>query len=414
MRSRIGPALLWVACISRVDGPGQFPPTRARDAEYVPLEPGVEAYGHSNHTTVPTRLAELAAVASAAAQQLGIGPPVWDGRLAGVAADLAHALSEEGTPPIELVDFLASHHGLTEPSPYLLVASTQGPLDGLIDEVRERLRSVLVEMPRVNRMGAAEARTRSDETRLVVAFSESYVELQPIRRRVETATPIIVRGRLLPPFVKVELFVTRPDGRARPVAAEPHQGPGSFHAQVHCDAGPGRYQIELTSEDRHGAAVMANFPVWCAEEPPRNVLVPPQRAPVTTAQQAERAIAELINSERRRAGLGPLEFDESLAAVARDHSKDMSIVGFVGHLSPTTGSPADRVRRAGLRPNLLLENVARTYSPEEAQAGLMGSPGHRRNVLNPEVTRIGVGVILGRSVANRRELWVTELFAAME
>ncbi len=115
----------------------------------------------------------------------------------------------------------------------------------------------------------------------------------------------------------------------------------------------------------------------------------------------------------RRAGLPPLRVDPRLARVARGHSEDMAASGFVGHVSSTTGTPADRVSRSGLAPALILENVARAYSPEEAQAGLMNSPGHRRNVLHRDVTDVGVGVVLGREVGGRREMWVTELFAKL-
>lgn len=163
----------------------------------------------------------------------------------------------------------------------------------------------------------------------------------------------------------------------------------------------------------HGSAVVANFPVWCGEDPPRSVRVPPPRPASATAEEAEAAIVELVNRERRRAGLPPLRPDVRLGRVAREHSADMMDGESVGHVSPATGTPSDRARRAGLAPAVLLENVARAYSPEEAQAGLMGSPGHRRNVLSPDVPRVGVGVALGREVGGRRELWVTELFAKM-
>jgi hypothetical protein len=59
---------------------------------------------------------------------------------------------------------------------------------------------------------------------------------------------------------------------------------------------------------------------------------------------------------------------------------------------------------------LVLENVARAYSPSEAQGGFMNSPGHRANVLHAEATHVGVGVVVGREVSGRRELYVTQLF----
>jgi uncharacterized protein YkwD len=85
--------------------------------------------------------------------------------------------------------------------------------------------------------------------------------------------------------------------------------------------------------------------------------------------------------------------------------------GFVGHISPRSGDPAARAARAGLQPQVLLENVARAYSVGEAQRGLMQSPGHRKNCLSREASHVGIGLVLGREVGGRRELYVTQLFA---
>jgi uncharacterized protein YkwD len=67
--------------------------------------------------------------------------------------------------------------------------------------------------------------------------------------------------------------------------------------------------------------------------------------------------------------------------------------GFVGHDSPTTGTPAQRVEQAGFRSGLILENIGRGYSAREIHAGLLDSPGHRANILNRNVTHVGIGVV---------------------
>jgi hypothetical protein len=69
----------------------------------------------------------------------------------------------------------------------------------------------------------------------------------------------------------------------------------------------------------------------------------------------------------------------------------------------------DRARRAGLATPLLLENLARAYSAKEAHDGLMNSPGHRANLLNPQATHAGMGVAL-REGPGGHELYVTQLF----
>jgi hypothetical protein len=88
----------------------------------------------------------------------------------------------------------------------------------------------------------------------------------------------------------------------------------------------------------------------------------------------------------------------------------MRVTGIVGHVSAITGSAADRVKVGGIRTGLVLENIARAYGIGEAEAGLMNSPGHRANLLSAGATHIGIGIELGEEVADRREVFVTQVF----
>jgi uncharacterized protein YkwD len=94
--------------------------------------------------------------------------------------------------------------------------------------------------------------------------------------------------------------------------------------------------------------------------------------------------------------------------VARAHSTDMQQHHFFGHVSPTTGNAADRAHKASIDAMLILENVARAFSPTEAERGLMNSPGHRANILNRDATRVGIGVVLDPA---DHELLVTQMFS---
>jgi uncharacterized protein YkwD len=102
--------------------------------------------------------------------------------------------------------------------------------------------------------------------------------------------------------------------------------------------------------------------------------------------------------------------DPRLTAIARAHSRDMVDHDFVGHVSPRTGTAMDRVHRAGLAPELVLENVGRAYAAEEAESGFLASPGHRGNLLDPRARLLGVGIVFGPAVTGTRPLFVTQLF----
>lgn len=110
-------------------------------------------------------------------------------------------------------------------------------------------------------------------------------------------------------------------------------------------------------------------------------------------QSAEARMLELVNEERIAMGLQPLEMDPALTEVARAHSVDMFENGYFAHDSPTTGSPFDRINAAGITYVVAGENLALAPTLSVAHQGLMDSPGHRANILEPSFGRVGIGAI---------------------
>lgn len=109
--------------------------------------------------------------------------------------------------------------------------------------------------------------------------------------------------------------------------------------------------------------------------------------------QLEMQMLQLINQERAKVGLQPLTFDTEMREVARAHSREMFQLGYFAHDSPVSGTPADRVQRAGVAYTTMGENLAYAPSLQVAHEGLMNSPGHRANILSPKFGRVGIGVI---------------------
>lgn len=110
-------------------------------------------------------------------------------------------------------------------------------------------------------------------------------------------------------------------------------------------------------------------------------------------QSAEEQMLALVNEERIAAGLEPLVMDPELVPVARAHSEDMFRNGYFSHESPTTGSPFDRINAAGISYVVAGENLALAPTLSIAHEGLMDSPGHRANILEPSFGRVGIGAI---------------------
>jgi len=51
------------------------------------------------------------------------------------------------------------------------------------------------------------------------------------------------------------------------------------------------------------------------------------------------------------------------------------------------------MKQFGITYRYAAENLALHPSVESAHQGLMNSPGHRANILNPNLTEIGIGII---------------------
>jgi uncharacterized protein YkwD len=111
--------------------------------------------------------------------------------------------------------------------------------------------------------------------------------------------------------------------------------------------------------------------------------------------EAEQLFA-LANQARAAAGAAPLKWDSALATAARQHCLRMAAEGPIAHQYAGELDLSTRAAQAGAHFSLIEENVAFAPTPAAIHDGWMHSPGHRRNLLNPDVDRMGVAVVAGR------------------
>ncbi len=106
------------------------------------------------------------------------------------------------------------------------------------------------------------------------------------------------------------------------------------------------------------------------------------------------AFVQLMNEHRVEVGCQPLEWNGSVADVARAHSQDMIDRDFFAHDNPDGKSPFQRLQDAEIGYSRAAENIAFGYPTAEAvlQAWL-NSSGHRRNIENCSLTQHGVGLV---------------------
>ena len=106
---------------------------------------------------------------------------------------------------------------------------------------------------------------------------------------------------------------------------------------------------------------------------------------------ANRVLA-LINVERTQANLDSLQIDSQLSQAAQTHSESMADNNFFSHSGVDGSSPFDRIQDTGYQYSTAAENIAAGHqTPESVVEAWMGSAGHRANILNSDLTEIGIG-----------------------
>jgi uncharacterized protein YkwD len=122
-----------------------------------------------------------------------------------------------------------------------------------------------------------------------------------------------------------------------------------------------------------------------------------ERAAGSSADHAQDVAVMLadINGRRATRGLRMLVLDERLCDVALEHALDMAERNYFDHTAPDGTTPFDRMGRANIRFSYAGENIALDQSPVSADDALWHSSEHRRNILEPHFSRIGIAAVDG-------------------
>lgn len=105
-------------------------------------------------------------------------------------------------------------------------------------------------------------------------------------------------------------------------------------------------------------------------------------------------VVELTNQVRTQNGLRPLRLNCQLSKASQNHTADMNRTRNLSHTGSDGSGPATRVKRVGYQYSAVAENIAYGQrNPSQVLNSWMNSPGHRKNILNPNYSDIGVGFL---------------------
>ncbi len=134
------------------------------------------------------------------------------------------------------------------------------------------------------------------------------------------------------------------------------------------------------------------------------------------AEQVEQRVITLTNEFRTQRGLAPVQAEARLTETARYFAGYLANADKLDH-DADGATPAERVKKRGYNYCVVAENLAAEYSSAGFTTdalslnlvnGWRESPTHRENMLQPDVTQIGVG--LARS-AKDGEYFAVQVFA---
>ena len=119
---------------------------------------------------------------------------------------------------------------------------------------------------------------------------------------------------------------------------------------------------------------------------------PPTDPPLSTRDEI-RSFTELVNRHREKIGCKPLTWLTPIAAVAQQHSEDMSHYRFFNHVNQNGQDPFERLKAAGIAYRAAAENIAAGQrTGAEVLESWLGSRGHRKNIEDCTLLQHGVGL----------------------
>ena len=110
----------------------------------------------------------------------------------------------------------------------------------------------------------------------------------------------------------------------------------------------------------------------------------------------------LINTERAKEGISPVQYDYNMTVAATVRSLEMKETGVFEHARQCPDNVySDKCRKwstvfkdLGISYTHVGENIARGFSKVDgAMNGFMNSPTHRKNIMNQDFHYVGIGVI---------------------
>ncbi|MDP3645809.1 MAG: CAP domain-containing protein [bacterium] len=168
-----------------------------------------------------------------------------------------------------------------------------------------------------------------------------------------------------------------------------------------------RHEFELLGGASATAACVLIISIFLLTSLDKILIQSNQYASVITA-----VLVDLVNGDRTSNSLHGLTINPVLVAVAQAKANDMAAKGYFAHISPEGHDPWYWFKLIGYRFDYAGENLAVDFSDSaDVERAWMNSPSHRKNLLDPHFTEIGIATMVG-FFQGHPTIFVVQMFGA--
>ncbi len=241
-------------------------------------------------------------------------------------------------------------------------------------------------------------------------LSKKTVEIKLSKNEYELYDRFNFQGEILDHYTykNPKIFVTLPSGTVDEIEVK------QFGSTIEIDYDrfrkKGVYTFEVVLETDRGPEPTNIFDIYVQTSITRPESKSPSKQFKFNHLFPEEKMIKLVNKDRKRFNRTSLKTLPGLNDLARNHSKEMAEEGDINHISPLYGSVSDRLEAWFDYDNYVFssigENLSKAKSIEEGEESLMNSPGHRKNILDPDYNVIGIGITKG----DDGYLYITQIF----
>lgn len=126
------------------------------------------------------------------------------------------------------------------------------------------------------------------------------------------------------------------------------------------------------------------------------------------------SLLEETNSYRVEKNIPKLASNEKLRAAAQKKAEDMAAKNYFSHTSPNGKTPWKWLAEEGYHYAVAGENLAVNFeNAKELVSGWMGSPLHRKNILNGNYREVGIGIAKG-NFEGKSAIYVVAFYGAQK